>query len=52
MGSYGKHVLPHVITLSMCNRELKPYRERVISHAEGRATDVGSGSGFNLPFYE
>ncbi len=51
MSFYNDHVLPHVINLSMRNRQLRPYRGRVIAHAEGRVLEVGVGAGVNLPFY-
>jgi ubiquinone/menaquinone biosynthesis C-methylase UbiE len=51
MGFYDDRILPHLIDLSMRNRELRPYRERVISQAAGRVLEIGAGSGVNLPIY-
>jgi ubiquinone/menaquinone biosynthesis C-methylase UbiE len=51
MGFYNTHVLPRLIDLSMTNRELRPFRERVVSQASGRVVEIGIGSGMNLPLY-
>mgnify|MGYP003700543351 CR=1 FL=1 len=51
MGFYEERILPHLINLAMRKRELVPYRERVVSAAEGRVLEIGMGSGLNLPFY-
>lgn len=51
MGFYQSHILPRLIQTAMRNRELLPYRERVVSRAEGRVPEVGIGSGMNGRFY-
>jgi ubiquinone/menaquinone biosynthesis C-methylase UbiE len=51
MSFYSDRVLPHLINLSMRNRDLLPYRQRALSSAEGRVLEIGVGSGLNLRFY-
>jgi ubiquinone/menaquinone biosynthesis C-methylase UbiE len=51
MGFYQNHIVPHLVNLAMRNRELAPYRERIVGLAQGRAVEVGVGSGLNLPLY-
>jgi ubiquinone/menaquinone biosynthesis C-methylase UbiE len=51
MGFYQDRILPYLVNLAMRNQRLLPYRERVVSKAEGRVLEIGVGSGLNLPFY-
>jgi hypothetical protein len=45
MGFYNNVILPRLCDLAMRNKQLVPYRERVIGAAEGRVIEIGIGSG-------
>jgi ubiquinone/menaquinone biosynthesis C-methylase UbiE len=51
MGFYQERILPWLIHLSMRQKRLAPYRNRVVPAATGRILEIGIGSGLNLPFY-
>src|SRR5262245_8112970 len=51
MGFYQDRILPHLVNLSMRNSQLAPYRQRILTQAEGRVLEIGVGSGVNLPLY-
>ena len=51
MSFYQDRILPHLVHLSMRQRNLVAYRQRVIAAAEGRVVEIGVGSGLNLPLY-
>jgi hypothetical protein len=45
MSFYQRRVLPFLVHLAMRQKQLLPFRRRVIGEAEGRILEVGVGSG-------
>jgi ubiquinone/menaquinone biosynthesis C-methylase UbiE len=48
---YDRWILPLILDLVMCQRQLTKYRREVLAKASGRVLEVGVGSGLNFPLY-
>lgn len=51
MSFYERAILPRLIHAGMRQERFLPYRQRLVSQAEGCVLEVGFGSGLNVPLY-
>ena len=52
MSFYERAILPRLIHAGMRQERFRPYRQRLVSAAEGRVLEIGFGSGLNVPMYK
>lgn len=52
MSFYDRHLLPHLMNMTMGAGILDEHRQRAASAAKGQVLELGFGSGANLPFYD